>query len=160
MIKNSATTRNKCSDPGGVPRPEAPIRVPGRPGPTPGGLRFRTLQDAERVLQRIANLVLERERSVLERDATTEARRRAESEGVEPRNLSLMPALRGLSNEAAGKIINSINTFIISRRFQDEFVAKTRVKELEAEVLQLLQRVEEYRQRVAELMARQQKMMQ
>jgi hypothetical protein len=67
-----------------------------------------------------------------------------------------MLALRGLSNEAAGKIINAINAFIISRRFQDEFVAKTRVKELEAEVLQLLQRVEEYRQRVAELMARQQ----
>jgi hypothetical protein len=34
------------------------------------------------------------------------------------------------------------------------------VKELEAEVLQLLQRVEEYRQRVAELMARQQQMVQ
>ena len=50
----------------------------------------------------------------------------------------------------------AINAFIISRRFQDEFVAKTRVKELEAEVLQLMQRVEEYRQRVAELMARQQ----
>jgi hypothetical protein len=30
------------------------------------------------------------------------------------------------------------------------------VKELEQEVLQVLQRVEEYRQRVAELMARQQ----
>jgi hypothetical protein len=50
--------------------------------------------------------------------------------------------------------------FIISRRFSDEFVAKTRVKELEAEVLQLMQRVEEYRQRVAELMARQQQMVQ
>jgi chromosome segregation ATPase len=33
-------------------------------------------------------------------------------------------------------------------------------KELEAEVIQLMQRVEEYRQRVAELMARQQQMMQ
>jgi hypothetical protein len=35
----------------------------------------------------------------------------------------------------------------ISRRFSDEFVANTRVKELEEEVRQLLVRVEEYRQR-------------
>jgi hypothetical protein len=31
-----------------------------------------------------------------------------------------MPPLRGLSNEGAGKIINVIKAFIISRRFQDE----------------------------------------
>ena len=52
------------------------------------------------------------------------------------------------------------DAFIISRRFSDEFVAKTRVKELEQEVITLMGRVEEYRQRVAELMARQQKMIQ
>ncbi len=67
-----------------------------------------------------------------------------------------MPLLLGISTALGAKVISAVNAFVISRRFSDEFVAKTRVKELEQEVLQLLQRVEEYRQRVAELMARQQ----
>lgn len=139
-----------------MPRPEEPTRVPGRPGPTPGGFRFRTLRDAERVLQRVANLILERERSVLEREVTIEGRRGAKGEGVESRNLSPMPALRGLSNEAAGKIINAINAFIISRRFQDEVAEKRRVDDLENRLDEALALVDRYRKRVDELAASQQ----
>jgi hypothetical protein len=53
----------------------------------------------------------------------------------------------GISTALGAKVVSAINAFIISRRFSDEFVANTRVKELEEEVRQLLVRVEEYRQR-------------
>jgi hypothetical protein len=46
--------------------------------------------------------------------------------------------------------------FIISRRLQDEIVSKKKVEELEQQVLKLLDRLEQYRQRVAEILARQQ----
>jgi hypothetical protein len=76
------------------------------------------------------NLILERERSLLEREAAAEtlraANKRLRSQGMAP-----MPPLRGLSNEAAGKIISAINAFIISRRFQDEVAEKRRADDLE-----------------------------
>jgi hypothetical protein len=43
--------------------------------------------------------------------------RAAKKEGCDPKEWPAMPPLRGLSNEGAGKIINVINAFIISRRF-------------------------------------------
>src|SRR6266536_5480213 len=77
--------------PRGNPPPEGPIRVPGRPGPTPGGFRFRTLHDAERALQRVVNLVLERERSLLEREAAAEALRAAKEEDCDPKEWPRCP---------------------------------------------------------------------
>src|SRR5206468_1021405 len=58
----------------------------------------------------------------------------AKKEGCDPKEWPLTPPLRGISNEAAGKIINAINAinaFIISRRFQDEVAEKRRVDDLE-----------------------------
>jgi hypothetical protein len=64
--------------------------------------------DAERALQRVVNLVLERERSMLEREAAAEALRAVKKEGSDPKERPAMPPLRGLSNEAAGQIINAV----------------------------------------------------
>jgi hypothetical protein len=142
--------------PGGEQPPEGPIKVPGRPGPTPGGFRFRTLHDAERVLQRVANLILERERSLLEREAAADALRAAKKEGCDPKEWPAMPPLRGLSNEGAGKIINVINAFIISRRFQDEVAEKRRADDLENRLNEALELVERYGKRLEEIAASQQ----
>ena len=142
--------------PRGNPPPEGPIKVPGRPGPTPRGFRFRTLHEAERTLQRITNLILERERSVLEREAAAEALRKAKTEGCDPTELPPMPPLRGLSNEAAGKIISAINAFIISRRFQDEVAEKRRVDDLENRLNEALELNERYGKRLEEIIASQQ----
>jgi hypothetical protein len=146
----------KNDAPGGKQTPEGPMRVPGRPGPTPRGFRFRTLHEAERVLQRVANLVLERERSLLEREAAAEALRAAKKEGCDPKEWPLTPPLRGISNEAAGKIINAINAFIISRRFQDEVAEKRRVDDLENRLNEALELNERYGKRLEELVASQQ----
>jgi hypothetical protein len=134
---------------------EGPIKVPGRPGPTPGGFRFRTLHEAERVLQRVANMILERERSLLEREAAAEALRAAKKEGCDPKEWPPLPPLRGLSNEAAGKIINAINAFIISRRFQDELAEKRRVDDLENRLNEALELNERYGKRLEEIVASQ-----
>jgi hypothetical protein len=67
-----------------------------------------------------------------------------------------MPALRGLSNDGAGKIINTLNTFVISRRFQDEVAEKRRVDDLENRLDEALALVDRYRKRVDELAAFQQ----
>jgi hypothetical protein len=142
--------------PRGNPPPEGPIKVPGRPGPTPGGFRFRTLHDAERALQRVVNLILERERSLLEREAAADALRAAKEEGRDPKEWSPMPPLRGLSNEAAGRIINAINAFIISRRFQDELAQKRRADDLENRLNEALELVERYGKRLEEIAASQQ----
>jgi hypothetical protein len=95
--------------------------------------------DAERALQRVVNLVLERERSMLEREAAAEALRAVKKEGSDPKEWPTMPPLRGLSNEAAGKIINAINAFIISRRFQDELAEKRRADDLESRLNEALE---------------------
>jgi hypothetical protein len=88
-MRKSKEIDKKDDTPRGKQPPEGPIKVPGRPGPTPGGFRFRTLHDAERVLQRIANLILERERSLLEREAAAEALRAAKKKGdLLPRDLA------------------------------------------------------------------------
>ena len=59
-------------------------------------------------------------------------------------------------NALGAKVISAINAFIISRRFSDEFVAKAKVAELQEQVRALMDRQEQYRQRVSELLARQQ----
>jgi len=142
--------------PATVPPAEKSIRAPGRPGPTPRGFRFHTLHEAERVLQRVANLILERERSLLEREAVAEALRAAKKEGCDPKEWPPMPPLRGLSNEAAGKIINAINAFIISRRFQDELAEKRRADDLETRLNEALELNERYGKRLEEFVASQQ----
>jgi hypothetical protein len=124
--------------------------------PTPRGFRFRTLHEAERTLQRITNLILERERSVLEREAAAEALRAAKKQDCDPKEWPPMPPLRGLSNEAAGKIINAINAFIISRRFQDELAEKRRADDLETRLNEALELNERYGKRLEEFVASQQ----
>jgi hypothetical protein len=152
-MRKSKEIDKKDDTPRGKQPPEGPIKVPGRPGPTPGGFRFRTLHDAERVLQRIANLILERERSLLEREAVVEALGAAKREGCDPKKYPAMPPLRGLSNEAAGRIINAINAFIISRRFQDELAEKRRVDDLESRLNEALELAERYGKRLEEIVA-------
>jgi hypothetical protein len=155
-MKKPKEIANNRDVPGAILPPEQPIRVPGRPGPTPGGFRFRTLHDAERTLQRVVNLILERERSLLEREAAAEALRAAKEEGCDPKELPAMPPLRGLSNDGAGKIINAINGFIISRRFQDELAEKRRADDLENRLNEALELVERYGKRLEEIAAAQQ----
>jgi hypothetical protein len=154
-MRKSKEITNKGDAPPAMVPPEGSIRAPGRPGPTPGGFRFRTLHEAERVLQRVANLILERERSLLEREAAAEALRAAKKEGCDPNEWPPMPPLRGLSNEGAGKIINVINAFIISRRFQDEVAEKRRVDDLENRLNEALELNERYGKRLEELVASQ-----
>ena len=128
--------------------------------------RFKTLVQAERVLERLSNLMAEREESEMERRTIQDRRPEIAQQRLECQALGKppeewpkfpeMPPLRGVSTALGAKVISAINAFIISRRFSDEFVAKTRVEELTEEVRQLLVRQEEYRQRVSELLARQQ----
>jgi hypothetical protein len=128
-----------------------------RRSPAVGVVRVRcTLHDAERALQRVVNLILERERSLLEREAAADALRAAKEEGRDPKEWSPMPPLRGLSNEAAGRIINAINAFIISRRFQDELAEKRRADDLENRLNEALELVERYGKRLEEIVAAQQ----
>jgi hypothetical protein len=91
--------------------------------------------------------------SLLEREAAAEALRAAKKEGSDPKEWLAMPPLRGLSNEAAGKIINAINAFIISRRFQDELAEKRRADDLETRLNEALELVERYRKRVDKIAA-------
>jgi hypothetical protein len=56
------------------------------------------------------------------------------------------------------KVTSAISAFIIARRFTDEFVAKKKVERLKEQVLDLMRQVEHYRQRVSELLARQQQL--
>jgi hypothetical protein len=155
-MRKSKEIANEEDAPRTTVPPEEPIRVLGRPGPTPGGFRFRTLHDAERALQRVVNLILERERSLLEREAVAEALRAANREGCDPKKCPAMPSLRGLSNEAAGRIINAINAFIISRRFQDEVAEKRRADDLENRLNEALELVARYGKRLEEIVAAQQ----
>ena len=155
-MRKSKEIANKGDVPPATVRPEESVRAPGRSGPTPGGFRFRTLLDAERALQRVVNLILERERSLLEREAATETLRAAKEEGRDPKEWSPMPPLRGLSNEAAGRIINAINAFIISRRFQDELAEKRRADDLENRLNEALELVERYGKPIEEIAASQQ----
>ncbi len=67
-----------------------------------------------------------------------------------------MPPLRGLSNEAAGKIVNVINAFIISRRFQDELEEKRRADDLDTRLDEALELNERYGNRLEEIVASQQ----
>ena len=111
-----------------------------------GAFRFRTLTEAEHTLQRVTNMMVERE-------AAAEALRAAKKEGCDPKEWPAMPPLRGLSNEGAGKIINVINAFIISRRFQDEVAEKRRVDDLESRLNEALELNERYGKRLEEIVA-------
>jgi hypothetical protein len=61
--------------------------------------------------------------------------------------------LHGLSNEGARKIINAINAFIISRRFQDELAEKRRADDLENRLNEALELNERYGKRLEEIVA-------
>lgn len=131
------------------------------------------MDEAQRVLNRVANLVTARERSSMLRDKEREdyellvtATRQARDECMrhgdppeqwppEPGPLKLSP-LEGISVPVATAVTRAVNGFVISRRFTDEFVAKKEVEALRERVLGLMRELEHYRQRVAELMARQQ----
>src|SRR5947207_1074542 len=101
-------------------------------------------------------MMVERDRSELQRAEIREERDACKRRDDPTESWTKLPPLRGLSVVTGKVIISAINAFIISRRFQDEFVAKTKVAELEQQVLALVQQVEQYRQRVSELLARQQ----
>ena len=81
---------------------------------------------------------------------------RQRKEGCDPNEWPPTPPLRGLSNEAAGKIINAINAFIISRRFQDELAEKRRADDLETALNEALELNERYGKRLEEIVASQQ----
>jgi hypothetical protein len=92
---------------------------------------------------------------LLEREAAAEALRAAKKEDRDPKEWPPMPPLRGLSTEAAGKIINAINAFIISRRFQDELAEKRRADDLEKQLNEALELNERYGKRLEEIVASQ-----
>lgn len=127
---------------------------------------FKTLVQAEHTLERLSNLMAEREESEMERliaeDRRTDvAQKRLECQarGTPPEDwpeFPKMPPLRGLSVATGGKIVSAINAFIIARRFSDEFTAKEENEALKQQVLELIERAEGYRRQVAELTARQQ----
>jgi hypothetical protein len=54
------------------------------------------------------------------------------------------------------KLINAINAFIISRRFQDELAEKRRADDLESRLNEALELNERYGKRLEELVASQQ----
>jgi hypothetical protein len=115
--------------------------------------------------------MVEREKSEVERQLVKQAYdQELESVRKEPQRCQLdgmppdkwpgeatlvLPPPRGISTALGGKIISAINAFTISRRFNDEVVAKAKVRELEEQLRLLMDRLEQYRQKVAELEARQ-----
>lgn len=120
-----------------------------------GAFRFRTLAEAEHTLQRVANMIVERERSELERAAIQEERDTCKRAGVSLETLPELPPLRGLSVATGKTVINAINAFIISRRFQDEFEEKRRADDLENRLNEALDLNERYGKRLEEIAASQ-----
>jgi hypothetical protein len=95
-----------------------------------GAFRFRTLAEAEHTLQRVTNIMVERERSELERADILKERDACKLRSAAVETWPELPPLRGLSVVTGKAVINAINAFIISRRFQDELAEKTRRCEL------------------------------
>jgi hypothetical protein len=121
-----------------------------------GAFRFRTLAEAEYTLQRLTNMMVERERSELERAEIQEEREACKRRGDPLETWPELPPLRGLSVATGKTVINAINAFIISRRFQDEVAEKRRVDDLETRLNEALELNERYGKRLEELVASQQ----
>jgi hypothetical protein len=112
------------------------------------------LEEAERTLQRVANMMVERERSDLERAQVEEERAVYKDRGEPMENWPALPPTRGLSVGTGKAIISAVNAFIIAHRFSDERATKERIEELAHEVMNVLKREEGHRQRLAELVGR------
>ena len=100
--------------------------------------------------------MVERERSELERAAIQEEREACKRRGDPLETWPELPPLRGLSVATGKTVINAINAFIISRRFQDEVAEKRRVDDLETRLNEALELNERYGKRLEEIIASQQ----
>jgi len=121
-----------------------------------GTFRFTTLAEAEHTLQRVANMMVERERSELQQAEIQEERDACKRRGDPTESWPELPPPRGLSVVTGKAIINAINGFIISRRFQDEVAEKRRVDDLENRLNEALELNERYGKRLEEIIASQQ----
>ena len=86
--------------------------------------------------------------AILRRDACKRS-------GVPVETWPELSPLRGLSVATGKTVINAINAFIISRRFQDEVAEKRRVDDLENRLNEALELNERYGKRLEELVASQ-----
>jgi hypothetical protein len=77
--------------------------------------RFTTLAEAEHTLERVANMIVERERSELQQAEIQEERDACKRRGDPTESWPELPPLRGLSVATGKAIISTINAFIISR---------------------------------------------
>jgi hypothetical protein len=121
-----------------------------------GTFRFTTLAEAEHTLQRVANMIVERERSELQQAEIQEERDACKRRGDPTESWPELPPPRGLSVVTGKAIINAINAFIISRRFQDELAEKRRADDLENRLNEALELVARYGKRLEEIVAAQQ----
>jgi hypothetical protein len=101
-------------------------------------------------------MMVERERSELERAEIQEERDACKRSGVPVETWPELSRLRGLSVATGKTVINAINAFIISRRFQDEVAEKRRVDDLENRLNEALDLNERYGKRLEEFVASQQ----
>jgi hypothetical protein len=104
--------------------------------------------------KRVTNMVVDRERSEMERIHAIDVRTMCEKEGKPPEEWPPIPILRGISRSTGALVVSALNGFCASRKHQDEFVAKAEVEHEQARVLVLLQEIAELRQKVAEQGAR------
>ena len=126
--------------PPGVLRPPArdPLMIRRR-GRRRELFRFKTLVQAERVLERLSNLMADREECDMDRRGIQDRRAEIAQQRLECQALGRppeewpkfpeMPPLRGISTALGAKVVSAINAFIISRRFSDEFVAGTAMQD-------------------------------
>jgi hypothetical protein len=136
---------------GGIRRELARV---GEPSRKKGYFQYKTLDQAERCYQRVTNMVLDRERSEVERVAAIDERTVCEKLGKPPEEWPPIPTLRGLSRSSGAFVVSALNGFCASRKHQDEFVAKAEVEREQARVIELLGIIAELRQKVAEQGAR------
>src|SRR5437870_11216889 len=120
-----------------------------------GTFRFTTLAE-EDTLQRVSNMIVERERSELQQAEIQEERDACKRRGDPTESWPELPPPRGLSVVTGRAIINAINGFIISRPFQDEVAEKRRVDDLENRLNEALELNERYGKRLEEIIASQQ----
>jgi hypothetical protein len=118
-----------------------------------GTFRFTTLTEAEHTLQRVANMMVERERSELQQAEIQEERDACKRRGDPTESWPELPPPRGLPVVTGKAIINAINGFITSRRFQDEVAEKRRVEDLENRLNEALELNERYGKRLEEIVA-------
>ena len=101
-------------------------------------------------------MIVERERSELQQAEIQEERDACKRRGDPTESWRELPPPRGLSVVTGKAIINAINAFIISRRFQDELAEKRRADDLENRLNEALELVARYGKRLEEIVAAQQ----